>query len=323
MHVADQCCSGRVVSVFEEKCGKLSVPRKKHTDSSNIKSESANKIDFGSSIRNEFDDFKDLKRSTLHDPAPVDHDSNKDDNNNNNNNVDDTYNNDNSNGHAPVDHNSNKDDNNNNNNNNIDDTYNNDNSNGSNDNSYHMTPSASTTVFAASHVRRLIDPYGPHIYIDKPPHTQTQAHALRSIDSSSGSSSSSGSISTASLSISASRDVNQSISQSQSISQFSCSDDVITGCIDNFSTSSSSSSSSSSSCSSSASTSSSSFLSFIPQSKLNNNLLDKDVNSSIDEKISKKDINILCNSSLSPFDFCKMQNKIIDDKYIINDKNDS
>ena len=295
MHVADQCCSGRVVSVFEEKCGKLSVPRKKHTDSSNIKSESANKIDFGSSIRNEFDDFKDLKRSTLHGHAPVDHNSNKDDNDNNNDNVDDTYNND--------------------------------NSNGSNDNSYHITPSASTTIFAASHVRRLIDPYGPHIYIDNPPHTQTQAHAFCSIDSSSGSSSSSGSLSTASLSISASRDVNQSISQSQSISQFSCSDDVITGCIDNFSTSSSSSSSSSSSCSSSASssasTSSSSFLSFIPQSKLNNNLLDKDVNSSIDEKISKKDINILCNSSLSPFDFCKMQNKIIDDKYIINDKNDS
>ena len=295
MHVADQCCSGRVVSVFEEKCGKLSVPRKKHTDSSNIKSESANKIDFGSSIRNEFDDFKDLKRSTLHGHAPVDHNSNKDDNDNNNDNVDDTYNND--------------------------------NSNGSNDNSYHITPSASTTVFAASHVRRLIDPYGPHIYIDNPPHTQTQAHAFCSIDSSSGSSSSSGSLSTASLSISASRDVNQSISQSQSISQFSCSDDVITGCIDNFSTSSSSSSSSSSSCSSSASSSastySSSFLSFIPQSKLNNNLLDKDVNSSIDEKISKKDINILCNSSLSPFDFCKMQNKIIDDNYIINDKNDS
>ena len=295
MHVADQCCSGRVVSVFEEKCGKLSVPRKKHTDSSNIKSESANKIDFGSSIRNEFDDFKDLKRSTLHGHAPVDHNSNKDDNDNNNDNVDDTYNND--------------------------------NSNGSNDNSYHITPSASTTIFAASHVRRLIDPYGPHIYIDNPPHTQTQAHAFCSIDSSSGSSSSSGSLSTASLSISASRDVNQSISQSQSISQFSCSDDVITGCVDNFSTSSSSSSSSSSSCSSSASssasTSSSSFLSFIPQSKLNNNLLDKDVNSSIDEKISKKDINILCNSSLSPFDFCKMQNKIIDDKYIINDKNDS
>ena len=293
MHVADQCCSGRVVSVFEEKCGKLSVPRKKHTDSSNIKSESANKIDFGSSIRNEFDDFKDLKRSTLHGHAPVDHNSNKDDNDNNNDNVDDTYNND--------------------------------NSNGSNDNSYHITPSASTTIFAASHVRRLIDPYGPHIYIVNPPHTQTQGHAFRSIDSSSGSSSSSGSISTASLSISASRDVNQSISQSQSISQFSCSDDVITGCVDNFSTSSSisSSSSCSSSASSSASTYSSSFLSFIPQSKLNNNLLDKDVNSSIDEKISKKDINILCNSSLSPFDFCKMQNKIIDDNYIINDKNDS